>query len=158
MTMIRNTGTLSRLLVLALVPALGACRGDDAALEDLDTPPAAEAPGESLRVSEVDLGSMIGPDRRIADADDTDEFAPTDTIYASVETEGTGSASTLTARWTFEDGQVIDESSQTISPTGPAVTEFHISMPDGLPPGEYQVEILLNGTSVERREFQIEGS
>ena len=156
--MITNARTLTRLLVLALVPALSACDREDAELDELDTPPAAEAPGESLRVSDVDLGNAVGPDQRITDVDETDEFDPTDTIYASVETEGTGSASTLTARWTFEDGQVIDETSQTISPTGPAVTEFHISMPDGLPPGEYQVEILLNGTSVERREFEVRGS
>ncbi|MGH7447493.1 MAG: hypothetical protein ACRELT_08025, partial [Longimicrobiales bacterium] len=66
--------------------------------------------------------------------------------------------STLTARWTFEDGQVVEETAQTISPTGQTVTEFHISMDGGLPAGSYQVEILLNGQSVEQEEFEVRGS
>jgi outer membrane usher protein FimD/PapC len=36
------------------------------------------------------------------------------------------------------------------------VTHFHISMPGGLPPGNYQVEILLNGTRVESRSFRVQ--
>jgi hypothetical protein len=156
--MMTNMRALSRVLVLALVPALAACGRDEADLEDLDTTPATETATGAVRVSDVDLGNAIGADRRIADARETDDFASTDTIYASVATEGSATGSTLTARWTFGDGQVIDETSQTISPTGPAITEFHISMPGGLPAGTYHVEILLNGASVERKEFEVRGS
>ena len=50
---------------------------------------------------------------------------------------------------------MVDETSQTISPTGPAVTEFHIMKPDGFPAGDYNVEILLNGTVAERSDFEV---
>ncbi|CAN5624306.1 hypothetical protein BH23GEM10_BH23GEM10_17840 [soil metagenome] len=142
-------------LALALVPMIGACGGDDDV--DDNVPPASmPAPAaDAVRVTDVDIGRSIDADRRVNDNDETDEFGPMDTIYVSVDTEGTASGSSLTARWTFEDGQVVDESSQTISPTGPAVTEFHISMPDGLPAGRYTVEILLNGQTVETEDFTV---
>lgn len=139
--------------VLALAPALAACGGRDEA--DVETQPATEVTAEALRVTEVELGNAIGADKRVTDVRETDDFGPMDTIYASVETEGTASGSTLTARWTYQDGQVVDETTQTISPTGPAVTEFHIAKPDGFPTGNYQVEILLNGTSVEKKDFEV---
>ncbi len=80
------------------------------------------------------------------------DFAPTDTIYASVETSGTGSG-TLSARWTFEDGQVVDEGSQPVSGSG--VTEFHISNPAGWPAGHYEVAVSLDGDEVERSGFDV---
>ena len=106
-----------------------------------------------VRVSEVDLGKSIGADRRISD--DTDDFGPNDTVYVSVLTTGNAPSATVTARWTFEDGQVVDSSSQTIAPSGTNATEFHISKPDGLPAGDYRVQILLNGREVESEEFEV---
>ncbi len=57
-------------------------------------------------------------------------FAPTDTIYASVATDS-ASASTLSARWTFEDGQLVSETLETVAGGERAATEFHIAKPDG---------------------------
>lgn len=151
----RGRGRIARsALVLAVIPGLWACNrdADEAAVE---TQPGAEMTTEALRVTEVELGNAIGPDRRITDDRDTDDFTPNETIYAAVATEGAASGSTLTARWTFQDGQVVDETTQTISPNGPAVTEFHIARPGGFPVGNYQVEILLNGRSVERKDFEV---
>jgi hypothetical protein len=142
-------------LVVGLTPAFVACGGD----RDVDEPatlPGSEATtGEAVRVTDVALGRAIDTQGRIADNADTDDFAPGDTIYASVSTSGSASGSRLTARWTFEDGQVVDESSQTISPSGPATTEFHISNPGGFPAGSYRVEIQLDGRTVETKEFNI---
>lgn len=45
----------------------------------------------------------------------------------------------------------MDETEQTIAPTGESATEFHISKPDGWPAGKYRVEILLNGATVQTR-------
>jgi hypothetical protein len=151
-------GTTRSALVVALglatAPFLLACGGgDDAATEELDTPAAEETAPAALRVTEVQVGNSIGADRRVTAA--ATEFAATDTIYASVATEGSASGATLTARWTFEDGQTVDETTQTINSTGPAVTEFHISKPDGWPAGRYRVEILLNGSPTESKEFTI---
>ena len=86
-------------------------------------------------------------------------MATTDTITASVMTTTgtpTGRASgTLGARWTFEDGQVVNQESKTFEFTGPGVTNFQISKPDGWPVGRYRVEISLDGQVVQTRDFEV---
>ena len=67
------------------------------------------------------------------------------------------SGATLTARWTYGDGQVVDETSQTISPTGPAMTEFHVSKASGWPAGDYKVSIMLDGRELESKDFKVGG-
>ncbi len=52
----------------------------------------------------------------------------------------------------------MDESTRTIAPNGRAVTEFHIAKPDGWPLGNYQVEVFLDGKSVETKKFEVKGS
>ena len=153
--MIRNRLQLSLILALAIAPALTAC-SRKAEEENVDTTPPATVPSatETLRVTDVDLGNAIDADKKIAGNED-DEFKPADVIYAVVKTEGNGSETPLTARWTFEDGQTVEETTQTISPTGPAITEFHVSKPSGWPEGKYKVEILLNGASAKTEEFKV---
>jgi hypothetical protein len=161
-----HRSTLRRSLVAAAIVSLavaGCTRSDDetdttapaspmAAPET--TAPETTAPAEApFRVTSVEVGSAIGPDKRISAPATT--FVPTDTIYVSVASDGTADSVTLTARWTYEDGQVVDETSQEIEPAGPAASEFHIDMPDGLPTGRYQVEVLADGRSVETEEFDV---
>ena len=85
-----------------------------------------------------------------------DSFKPTDTIYASILTEGPAAAATLKARWTYQDGQAVKESTQTIAPTGDARTEFHISKPDGWPTGKYKLEVILNDSSAATKDFEVQ--
>ena len=106
-----------------------------------------------VRVSNVDLGRSLAADKTIAS--NTDSFKPNDTIYASVATEGSAPSATLKARWTFQDGQVVDESTQTIAPTGAARTEFHISKPDGWPAGKYKLEVMVNGAPAATKDFEV---
>ena len=143
-------------LALGVVPMLSACNRS-AEQEDAETSPPATmpAPEDAARVTDVDLGRSIGADKKINDNQQTDDFRRTDTIYAVVTTDGNASGASLTAHWTFEDGQVVDETTQTIAASGPAVTEFHISKPDGFPVGKYKVEIRLNGTAVETKDFEV---
>jgi hypothetical protein len=82
-------------------------------------------------------------------------FAASDTIYAVIATEGAAPSVTLAAKWTYEDGQTVNESTQTIAPTGPAATEFHIAKPDGWPTGKYKVEISANGAPAGSQEFEV---
>lgn len=140
----------SALLSIFLSGMLGlmACDREEPA-EDIDTDVAVEE-APSLDVTDVALGRSIGPDNRVVE--EIGDFSPTDTIYATVETEGTGSG-TLAARWTFEDGQVVDEGSQSVS--GAQLTEFHVSNPDGWPAGHYEVIISLDGEEVERSGFDV---
>lgn len=134
---------------ILVVTALGCPRDDDRR----ETATGDVATEREVRVADVELGRAIGSDNRISDR--TDDFRPNDTIYASVITEGTGANQTLTARWTFEDDQVVDESTRTISATGQDVTEFHISRPGGFPTGRYKVQVLLNGREVESKDFRV---
>lgn len=121
------------------------------------TAPAAPAPVPAampVRVVAVDLGSAVGADMKVT-APKT-EFAPGDTIYASVSTEGSAPSAKLHAKWTYQDGQTVNESDATIQPSGPAVTEFHISKPDGFPKGHYKVDISLDGAPAISKEFEVE--
>jgi hypothetical protein len=104
-------------------------------------------------VTDVKLGRAVGADKRVTD--ETDDFRPADVIYAVVETQGSGSTAALQARWTYEDGQVVDEASQNITAAGGDFTEFHISKPSGWPKGKYKVEILLNGQPAETEDFEV---
>ena len=115
--------------------------------------PAPSPPAAALSVTDLELGRAIGGDKRVTDK--TDTFAPNDVIYAAVLTSGTSANASLQARWTFEDSQVVNESTEAIAPTGDAATEFHISKPDGWPKGKYKVEILLDGTSVRTKDFEV---
>ena len=111
--------------------------------------------GVGVRVSQIDMGRSLNADKTIND--NTDSFKPNDTIYASIVTEGSAATATLKARWTYQEGQVVNESTQTIAPTGDARTEFHISKPDGWPTGKYKLEVFLNGSSVATRDVEVEG-
>jgi hypothetical protein len=115
--------------------------------------PPAGGTAQAVRVTDVNLGRTLNADKTVAD--NTDSFRPADTVYASVVTDGSSSNATLKARWTYQDGQLVEESVQTIAPTGKATTEFHISKPDGWPTGKYKVEVSLNGATAETKEFEV---
>ena len=107
----------------------------------------------TVKVTDVTLGRAIGGDKAISDS--TDKFRPNDTIYASVTTDGSAPSATLRARWTFEDGQTVDESTRTIAPSNRERTEFHISKPNGWPAGKYKVEVFLNDQSAGTKSFEV---
>jgi hypothetical protein len=115
--------------------------------------PGAAPAGAAVRVTQIDLGRSLAADKGIADK--TSDFRPTDTIYVSVETDGTSPQATLATRWTFQDGQVVKEESQNIAPTGKARSEFHIAKPDGWPTGKYAVAVTLNGTPAGSKDFEV---
>ncbi len=116
-------------------------------------PAPAPAPA-ALSVQGVDLGKAVGPDKRITSS--TAWFGLRDTIYAAVSTNGASSNASLAAHWTFEKtGQLVDSTSVSIAPTGPAVTEFHIRRTSAWPVGKYKVVILLNGQQASEKEFEV---
>src|SRR5262245_3174648 len=70
-------------------------------------PPAAPA----VTVTAVELGKQVGTDKRVMQQ--VSSFEPKDTIYVSVVTNGATPSATLTAKWTYQDGQVVNEATQT---------------------------------------------
>lgn len=157
---------LSKLRLIAVgaasVVVLVACGKKEPAPAPAPTPapmPVAPAPAPvpaGVTVSSVSLGKAIGADKKVTAASDT--FAKGDTIYASVDTTGSGSA-TLAAKWVYtKDGKTVPvkEDTATISATGPATSEFHISKPDGWPVGTYQVDVTLDGKPAATKSFKVQ--
>jgi len=110
-------------------------------------PPPVTAPATTLpvpvSVSGISLGNAIGEDKRVTAS--LEAFAAKDTIYAVVETTGTGHAK-LRALWSFVKGNKtakVDERTLEFESAAPAVNEFHIAKPSGWPKGDYKVEIFL---------------
>jgi hypothetical protein len=149
-----------RHLFLVAAVALAAC-----GKKEPPAPPPAPAPAAvpapvavpaGVTLSAVSLGKSVGADKKVSLA--TEVFAKGDTIHASIDTTGVGSA-TVVAKWSYsKDGKTaaVKEETATITPTGPATTEFHISKPDGWPLGDYKVEILVNGTSAATKSFKVQ--
>jgi hypothetical protein len=135
-----------------------------------ETPPPAPAPEVSaapqtsveptpatvaFKVTSIDLGKAVGPDKKITDPATT--FGPKDTIFASVASEGTSTAPVkLHAKWTFGDaGTLVKEEDISITPTGPANTDFNISKKTPWPAGKYKVEITADGNPAGSKDFEV---
>ncbi len=127
-------------------------------------PPVTPAPAPmaaTAAVSGVDLGNAVGADMRVTAPMTT--FATKDTIYAAVATNTSDPAASVPAklgtRWTFvnADGTTtaVHEETKDITFSGDGVTNFQISKPDGWPAGKYRLEVLLDGTVVQTRDFDV---
>jgi hypothetical protein len=124
-------------------------------------PPAAVQPAPPpapLAVASIDLGKSVDSAKKVAAGITT--FGVKDTIYASVSTTGVGSDAAIGAKWSFvkKDGSLVpvNESSQTITTTGPSATEFHITKATAWPKGNYRVEVTLNGASAGTKDFTVQ--
>ena len=112
-------------------------------------------PAAAVAVTDVSLGKSIGADKKVQTP--TDTFAPKDTIFASVSTDGTAPAAVIHAKWTFQDGQTVKDDSRTVALAGPGVTEFSIQKPDGWPKGNYKVEIMVDaGPAATTKTFRVQ--
>jgi hypothetical protein len=156
---------IPRFLVVTLaaaVVALVACGKKEEPPKPVATPappPPVQAPPvvapAGVTVSAINVGKAIGADKKVAAA--TDTFGKDDTFYASIDTAGAGTA-TLKAKWTYHKGgkeALVKEDTQTIAPSGPATSEFHVSKPDGWPAGDYQVEVFAGDKSAGVKKFSV---
>jgi hypothetical protein len=147
-----RTNLIVSALVLGAFASIAACKKEQPAQPPIQAPP---APGvTAVRVTEVQVGKALGSDKRVQAP--VESFSTKDVIFASVVTEGTAPAAELTARWTFQDGQVVNETKRSIVPTAKDITEFSIQKPDGWPVGSYTVAIMLDGKPVESKTFKVQ--
>lgn len=153
--MMRNTLSAVTAALLVLSAGTSACAKKEAPAPPAEQPPPPPVP---LAVVSVDLGKAVGADKKVTAAIAT--FGVRDTIYASVSTSGSGENASIGAKWSFvkANGSLIavNETSQTITATGPAATEFHIAKATAWPKGKYKVEITLNGSVAGSREFDVQ--
>lgn len=151
------TRTRFPLLAVMAVAALTAvaCSKKDA--PPADSAAAAPAPPPLALVTIIETGKHIDANKRIVDT--TSAFAPNDTLYIAVVTSNATSSTTAKSVVTFQTGQVVDSSTQTVAPAtmvgGTSVTEFHLVKPGGWPTGDYTVEIWLDGQSAGTRTFAV---
>lgn len=109
-------------------------------------------PSTPLTVKSIQTGRSLNSDNSVGLL--TQRFRPDQTMFVAVLTDGPGRG-TLTARWTYA-GRTVSEDSKQVSYRDSAATEFHITNSSGFPPGDYAVEILLDGKSVETRNLKVE--
>lgn len=145
-----------RPLALIAILCLAGCAKKDAPAPPQEPASTTAAPGP-LAVAAITIGRSIDGMKMVMTPVDT--LKNTDTIYASVSTTGVGANATIGAKWVYlkKAGAEIsvNETSQTITTTGPSYTEFHITKASPWPAGEYRVDISLNGSPVGNHTFVV---
>jgi hypothetical protein len=151
--MIRTRFPLAAFVAIAALAA--GCRKDE--VPPADSAAAAPAPPPAAMVTTIETGKHIDMNKRIVDTATT--FAPRDTMYISVVTSNATANTMLKTVVTFQDGQVVDSTSQAVAPPattgGSSVTEFHLVKPGGWPTGSYTVEVWLDGQSAGTRTLTV---
>ena len=104
-----------------------------------------------LELTNIQVGRSLNQDGSIASI--TTLFKPSETVYVSVQT-GAGKG-VIGVRWKF-GSQVIDEPTKPVSANGPKSTEFHLQNNGGFPPGDYSVDVMIDGVQVGTRNFKVE--
>ena len=147
------------IIAAAVALTLTACGKKEEASppKTVESPVVTPAPATvaAVKVDSVTVGKSVNAQMQVETASDI--FTKSDTFHASVSTTGSGSLD-LKAKWTYiANGQevLVNETSQTINPTGPSNSEFHVSKPDGWPVGEYKVEITSAGNAPTTRTFTV---
>jgi hypothetical protein len=122
------------------------------------TAPTTATPSATNAVSDLQLGTAVGTDNRVASP--MTSFGTKDTLYASVSS-APNATGTLGARWSYlgTDGNAapvqVETQTQDLGGTASANHEFHVSKPDGWPAGKYRVEITHDGNVVQTRDFDV---
>lgn len=122
-----------RVLLLTMTVAVAACNGP-------------------LELANIQTGRSLNQDRSVASI--TTLFKPNETIYVSVQTKAAGK-STISVKWMYGT-RVIDEPSKQVDYDGPASTEFHLQNSGGFPPGDYSVDVFIDGQQVGTRTFKVD--
>lgn len=159
-----NRNRISQALLVTLLgsAALVGCKKKEEAVvtpppAPMETTPAPAPMAATASVTSVDLGTVAGADMKIANPATT--FAPKDTIIAAVNTSTSDPAASvpgkLGAKWSYQDGQVVNDETKDINFTGTGTTDFQISKPDGFPAGKYKVEVSLDGNVVQSKDFEV---
>jgi len=105
-----------------------------------------------LELANIQTGRSLNQDGSVASISTL--FKPNETIYVSVQTKAAGKG-TISVKWKY-GSQLIDEPSKQVSTDGPASTDFELRNSGGFPPGDYSVDILIDGVQVGTRAFKVD--
>ena len=100
------------------------------------------------------IGKHIGDSGLITEP--TFQFAPKDTVYISVSTTGKPASATLSTKWRFQTGEVLDSSSKTIQPKGRGRHRVPLCQPEGSGGSASTASpIYADGDSVDSKAFAV---
>jgi hypothetical protein len=122
---------LSRAVTLSLVLAsMGGCSR-------------CSAPPEPLKMWAIEFGTEVDAANRVTSP--TRTFTPQSTVYASIETKGTGKG-TLIVEWTVgTPATIVSTEKRDVNPSEPAHFAFHFTPSEGWPKGTNRVRFGLEG-------------
>jgi hypothetical protein len=111
----------------------------------------AAACSQPLQVETLQLGRSLNADNSVADP--TTTFKPNETIYVSALNAERGDG-TIRVKW-YYGTQLLSDREKQVSFKGAGATEFNLQAAGNFPPGDYSVEVEVNGASVGKRNFSI---
>ena len=111
----------------------------------------ADKPAER-RISMSMIGKRLGAGNRVMEP--TFQFAPQDTVYLSVATEGSVGTNKVTAAWRSQGGEILQQTSEAVQDADGSVA-FSLAQPKGLKPGTYKVVVFLGDDSVDAKVFAV---
>lgn len=106
---------------------------------------------QPITVGTIQLGRSLNQDNSVASL--TSTFKPDETVYVAVLNPERGDG-TISVKWYF-GAQMLSERSKTVSFKGAGATSFNLQSAAGFPLGDYSVEVLLDGASVGKRNFNV---
>lgn len=109
-------------------------------------------PSEPLDVAAIQTGKSLNTDHSVGTH--AVSFRPKDTMYVSVLTNGRG-AGTITVKWSLL-GRVVHEVTKKVSYNDQAATDFRFQAADDFPIGDYTIEVIVDGKSLETRRVKVE--
>ena len=105
----------------------------------------------SLALTNIQIGRSLNQDGSVASI--TTLFKPSETIYVAVQT-GAGKG-VISVKWKYGNKVVAEPTKNVDYNSGPKSTEFHLQNSGGFPPGDYSVDVFIDGVQVGTRAFKV---
>jgi hypothetical protein len=109
-------------------------------------------PSEPLNIVTVQTGKSLNTDHSVALH--AGSFRRKDTMYVSVLTEGRG-AGKVTVKWSL-GGRVLHQVTKKLSYNAQAATDFRFQAADEFPLGDYTIDVIVDGQTIETRRVKVE--
>ena len=109
-------------------------------------------PSEPLNVVGIQTGKSLNTDHSIGIH--AASFHPNDKMYVSVLSNGRGKG-TITVKWSL-GGQVLQTLTKKVSYNDQAATDFRFEAADGFPVGDYTIDVIVDGKTIESRRVKVE--
>jgi hypothetical protein len=114
------------------------------------TPPPPPPP----MVASITMTKAVDKDKNATSP--TSEFKSKERIIASIKSDNVVAGNMMVAKWLFvKSNQVVRVDSTRLQKSGSETTESSIESKKGLPPGDYKVEVSLDGKMEKSADFKV---